>query len=146
MSANKNNHQILEPITSIGRLITLSFKSIGTKIAFRSHNVVLCDSNAFYHGADRYMYGASRNDMYVLNHVIYNFINLYVLPYKNEDYEIYRGLINLTKYLCVSLKRLQHVYKSGNVVLTLQYIIIVLHAIIDDTFYPEILYNLDRKS
>jgi len=47
----------------------------------------------------------------------------------------------MAKYLCVGLRELQYTYKSGTTVGTLQYYIIVLTAVIDDTFYPEMLYN-----
>ena len=154
MSIDKQ--QILETITSVSRLITLAFKPKGTKIAIRDHNVVLCEpkSDIYYglkipQGIDRYWNGDSRDDIYILNHVICNFIEWYILPYKREDTDIYKGLINMAKYLRVGLKDLQNTYRSGTAVGTLQYYIIALTAVIEDKFYPEILYNASasgRKS
>jgi hypothetical protein len=147
MSADKQ--QILETITAVSRLITLSFKPKDTKIAIRDHKLVLCEpeSQTLYgfkiaQGIERYWNRDSREDIYVLNHVICNFIEWYVMFYKKEDPEIYKGLINITKYLCVSLRNLQRTYRSGNVVGTLQYYIIVLTAVIDDSFHPDMLYSL----
>ena len=146
MSVDKQ--QILETITAVSRLITLVFKSKGTKIAIRDHNVVLCEpqTNAYYgikipQSVDRYWNGDSREDIYILNPIICNFINWYIIPYKTINPDIYRGLINMAKYLRVGLKELQITYKSGTAVGTLQYYIIVLTAVIEDKFFPEMLYN-----
>lgn len=141
-------HQILETITAISRIILLAFKPHKTKIAIRDHNVVLCEQapDKYYgitlsQSIDRYWNGDSREDIYILNHVIINFIEWYVIPYKKTDVEIYTGLMNMVKYLCVALKKLQATYKTGNVVGMIQYYIIVLFAVIEDKFYPELLYT-----
>lgn len=146
MSADKQ--QILETITAVSRLITLAFKPKGTKISIRDHNIVLCEPKAdTYYGikipqsVDRYWNGDSRDDIYILNPVICNFIEWYIIPYKKKDTEIYKGLINMAKYLRVGLRDLQSTYKSGTAVGTLQYYIIVLTAVIEDKFYPDMLYN-----
>lgn len=153
MSVDKQ--QILETITAVARLITLVFKPKDTKIAIRDHTIVLCEPKEKYYviniaqGIDRYWNGDSREDIFILNHVICNFIEWYIIPFKKTDPDIHRGMINMAKYLCVSLKYLQKTYKSGNVVGTLQYYIIVLIAVIEDNFYPEMLYNTSvthRKS
>lgn len=148
-----DKHQILETITSISRIITLTFKPDKTKIAIRDHNVVLCDPDIckyygikFAQGIDRYINGDSREDIYILNHVICNFIEWYVLPYKEKDMEIYKGLINMAKYLCVGLKKLQQTYETGNVVGALQYYIIVLMAVIEDRYSPDLLYNSGKSN
>src|SRR5271169_484661 len=125
MSTDKN--QILEPITAVSRLIILAFKPKTTKVAIRDHNVVLCEPNSdSYYGikipfqaVDRYWNGDSREDIFVLNHVICNFITWYIIPNKEgKDKTIYNGLINLAKYLRVSLRELQKTYKEGNPVTT----------------------------
>lgn len=155
MSTEK--HQILETITAISRLITLAFKPIGTKIAIRDHKVVLCDPiNEKYYfnlkltqSIDRYWNGDSRDDIYVLNHAISNFIEWYVISAKTKNEKLYKSLINMAKYLCVGLKRLQKTYKTGNVVCTLQYYINILTATIEDIYYSEMLYSptsTSRKS
>ncbi|VBB18432.1 hypothetical protein YASMINEVIRUS_895 [Yasminevirus sp. GU-2018] len=141
-------YQILEPITAVARLITLAFKPKNTKVAIRDHNVVLCEpkSDSSYwikipQGVDRYWNGDSREDIYILNHVLCNFIEWYIIPYKEKNQEIYKGLINMAKYLRVGLKELQSTYKTGNAVGTIQYYIIILTAVIEGWFYPDMLYN-----
>jgi hypothetical protein len=151
MSSDKN--QLLEPITAVARLITLAFEPKGTKLAIRDHNVVLCKPSAdTYYGikipqsVDRYINGDSRDDIYVLNHVICNFIEWYIIPYSKKqndqtDRKLYKGLINMVMYLCVGLKELQSTYKLGTAVGTLQYYINVLLAVANNTFQPDMLYN-----
>ena len=153
MSTDK--HQILEPITAISRLITLAFKPKGTKIAIRNHNIVLCEpknnNTASYYnllvpqGIDRYWNGDSREDIWIINHVLCNFIDWYINPYKNSDIDsdldIYRGLLNMANYLRVGLKELQNTYKSGTAVGTIQYYIIVLTAVIEGRFRQDMLYT-----
>ena len=161
-----NKQQILETITAVSRLVLLAFKPHGTKIAIRSHNIIICDpspdtrqNKSLLHGleqyltlpqsVDRYLNGDSRDDIYVLNCVICNFIQLYILPYKTLDYTLYKKLINLSKYMCCGLKELQSTYGYGTVVGCLQYYIVVLTAVINDTFYPDMLYCIkynEKKS
>jgi hypothetical protein len=147
---SNDKHQILEPITAVARLITLAFKPKNTKIAIRDHNVVLCEpkhGDTYYgmiipQSVDRYWNGDSREDIYVLNHVICNFIEWYIIPYKNTEahVDIYKGLLNMANYLRVGLKELQNTYKSGTAVGTLQYYIIVLTAVIEGWFRHDMLY------
>jgi hypothetical protein len=154
MSADK--HQVLETITAISRLITLAFKPKDTKIAIRDHNVVLCEPKAekYYgikiaQGIDRYWNGDSREDIYILHHVIRNFIEWYIIPYRKTEPEICQGLINMARYLCVALRYLQNTYRTGTVVGNLQYYIIVLTAVVEDTYYPDMLYctsTAERRS
>ena len=143
MSTDKR--QILEPITTISKLIMLTFKQKNTKIAIRDHNIVFCEAETNYFGLkqsfDRYLNGDSREDIYILNHVICNFIDWYILPYKTNDSVIYNSLINMSKYLIVGLKELQSTYKQGNAVGTLQYYINILYSIVNNTFEHDMLYN-----
>lgn len=151
---SNEKHQILETISAISRLITLAFKPIGTKIAIRCHKLVLCEptlKGAFINtglsqSIDRYWNGDSRKDISVLNHVIRNFIDWYILPNKDNE-KIYLGMIQIAKYLCVGLIRLQYTYRSdkGNVAFALQYYINILVAIIEERFYPGMLYNPNSK-
>lgn len=148
MSAEKQ--QILETITTISRLITLAFKPIGTKISIRDHKIIL--SEPTYEGTyfnintnitqsiDRYWYGDSRGDIYVLNHVIRNFVQWYIIPNKQND-KLYVPMINMAKYLCVGLKKLQKTYGSGIVTCAIQYYIIVLVSVIEDKYYPEMIFD-----
>lgn len=141
-----HKQQILEPITAISRLITLAFKPKYTKIAIRNHNIILCEPTEDYFGfhisqsINRYINHDSRNDIVVLNHVMYNFIEWYIIPYKTTKH-IYDKLINLMKYLCVGLNELQITYKIDNACFTIQYYINILSALVDDTFHNDMIYH-----
>lgn len=149
MSTDK--YQILETITAISKLILLGFKPKGTKIAIRGHVVVLCEPNvpSYYgfikipQGIDRALNSDSREDLYVINPVICHFIEWYIIPYKNkkEDQKLYRGLINMAKYLRVGLRELQNVYMVGTTVLTIQHYINILTAVIENSFSTDMLYK-----
>ena len=146
MSAYGKN-QILEPIATLSKIIMLCFKQSGSKISIRDHTIVICDVSRNYfgiklipQGIDRYLNSDSRNDLYVLNHVMHNFINWYVIPYK-ENKRLYNDLRNLAKYACVGFKKLQETYKDGNVVTTLQYYILILMSIANETFHHDMLYS-----
>ena len=153
MDTHQNKQQILETITAVSRLILLSFKPQGTKISIRDHNIVLCEPSCeriygfrIQQGLGRYLNGDSREDIYVLNHVICHFIEWYIVPNKSDDIELYRAMIQMAKYLCVSLRELQATYQTGTVVGMLQYYIIVLMSVITDTYDPRILYQPKRGS
>jgi len=139
-----NKYQILEPITAICRLVILAFKPKNTKISIRDYNIVLCEPSETYLGfhlsqsIDRYLHQDSRNDIVIINYVISNFIEWYIIPYKTHP--IYNDLINLTKYLCVGLNELQQTYQMDNACFTIQYYINILSAIINDTYSSDMLY------
>jgi hypothetical protein len=137
-----NKQQILETITSVCKLITLSFKPVGTKISIRDHKIYLYDpEGSYFQGIGRRWNGDSREDIYVLNQVIINFIELFIIPHQMKDDDMYKGFIDMAKYLCVGFLKLQKTYQNGNVVCTLQYYINVLVSIINKTYVPGMLYR-----
>jgi len=151
---NPSKQQVLETISSIGKIIMLAFKPVGTKIAIRNHILVLCESDlngngmgrsyiGFYQGIERYCYGDSRDDLYVLNHVLTNFIDLYILTY-SKDSDIYNRLIMMCRYICCGLKRLQQTYVEGNATCVIQYMINILYALINNTYKPYMMYSINR--
>jgi hypothetical protein len=142
MNARKEP-QVLEAVTAIARIATLAFYPDGTKIAFRNHNIVICPptkTDIIYHlmpqklmqGIDRYWNSDSRDDLHIFNHVIKNFIDLYIIPYKKKNMQTYNNLINLTKYACVGLIKLQRTYSEQhcNAVLVIQLYINILRDLI----------------
>jgi len=153
---NPSKQQVLETISSISKIIMLAFKPVGTKIAIRNHVLVLCelDVNAnglpisymgLYQGIERYCYGDSRDDLYILNDVLINFINMYV-QYYPKDSEIYSSLIMMCKYVVCGLKRLQTTYVDGNATCVIQYMINILYAIINDSYRPYMMYSINRSN
>ena len=151
---NPSKQQVLETISSIGKIIMLAFKPVGTKIAIRNHILVLCESDlnsngmgrsyiGFYQGIERYCYGDSRDDLYILNHVLTNFINLYILTYP-KDSDIYKRMLMMCRYICCGLKRLQQTYVEGNATCVIQYMINILYAIINNSYKPYMIYSINR--
>lgn len=148
--------QILEAITAMARIATLAFHPEGSKIAFRKHNIVICPPSADTHysilptkliqGIDRYWNCDSRNDLHILNHSIKNFIDYYVLPYKKKDKKTYNNLINLAKYSCVGLMKLQRAYMDPmcNACLVIQLYINILRDLIKDKHDPSSFYIFEN--
>ena len=150
-----SKEQILETITTISKMILITFKHLDTKIAIRNHTLIFSEpmDNLYIltnhlpqsidkflgQSVDRFMNGDSREDIFLLNKVISRFILWYVLPYKEKEKDVYKSLINMSKYLCFGLEKLQETYKTGNVVGNLQYYIMVLLSVINETFIPEML-------
>ena len=138
---SKKEPQVLEAVTAMSKIATLAFHPEGTKIAFRNHTIVICPptSDSVYNlipksliqGIDRYLNSDSRNDLHILNHVIRNYIDLYVNQYRNDE-KTYRNLINLAKYTCVGLIKLQRTYadEQCNAVLVIQLYINTLRDLI----------------
>jgi hypothetical protein len=152
--------QVLEAVTAMARIATLAFHTERSKIAFRNHNIVICSpsTDSIYNlipkrliqGIDRYLNSDSRDDLHIFNHVIKNYIDLYVIPYENDP-ETYNNLINLAKYTCVGLMRLQKTYSDYhcNAVLVIQLYINTLRDLIrgnhaQSSIYSPIGYNEER--
>lgn len=141
--------QVLEVVSAIARIASLSFYPEGTKIGIRDHHTVLCHKDESYRGKfkqgfDRLINGDSRNDLYMLNHVIIKYLKWYVIPYKTKDMETHNNLVNLIKYAIIGLKRLQSTYENGqlcNAILVIQYYINILKAIVVDKFDTNAFYN-----
>lgn len=147
---SRKEPQVLEAVTAMARIATLAFYPEGTKVAFRNHNIVLCPPSSVYgynliptrvlQGIDRYWNSDSRDDLHIFNHVIKNFIDLYVESYRRKDRATYDNLINLAKYTCVGLMKLQKTYASEhcNAVIVIQFYINILRDLVRE--------KLDLKS
>lgn len=143
--------QVLEVITAMARIATLSFYPIGTKIGIRGHKTVLCHKDDSYvtqakQAFDRLLNNDSRNDLYMFNRVIINYIKWYVIPYKNKDKETYTNLMNLIKYTIVGFNKLKSTYETGqlcNAILVIQYFINTLTKVITDEFDLSTFHDCD---
>lgn len=153
---SKKEPQVLETITAMARIATLTFYPDGAKIAFRNHKTVICSPTEGHHiipltllqGFDRYWNSDSRDDLYIFNIVIKNFVELYLNPYRSldkEDKETYFNLINLAKYTCLGLIKLQKTYEDRycNAVLVIQLYINILKDIINEKYDPSTFYDID---
>jgi len=70
--------------------------------------------------------GVSREDIYILNSVIINYIVLYIAN-ENENYDMYKKLLLLA---AEGLKCLQNTYKCGLVALSIQYYINLIKVVL----------------
>lgn len=151
---NRKEPQVLEAVTAMARIATLAFNPDGSKIAFRNHNIVICPPEStsgiisnivpqkLIQGIDRYWNSDSRDDLHIFNHVIKNYIDLYMIPYKKKNMKTYNNLINLAKYTCVGLIKLQRTYSEQhcNAVLVVQLYINILRDIIRGKHDPTSFY------
>jgi len=129
-----NKEQLLDPLSTICRLILLNFKPPLTKISIHNHALILQEPE-MNQSIIRYLYGDSRSDISSLYFVFIRFIHWYII--NNENSYIKK----LTKYVCSALKILQNTYKFDNAVLTLQYYINLLQFSINNIFNDDLLPN-----
>lgn len=130
-----NKQQILEPITSIAKLALLPFRGDGVKIAIFNYGLHYDDPNNQYyiqHVLTRKLRGDNREDISVLNDMIINFLDWYIINNDNPDSQK-----KLTKLLILSIggmKKLQETYNdvNSNVIFTLQYYINLIHTILEN--------------
>ena len=135
-----NKQQILEPITSIVKMTLLRFKGDNVKISIRNHGLHYDDPNdaiiPFQHIIDRKIRGDSREDMSVLNDMIVNYLDWYVI--NNTDRNSRDKFMEIIKYSVEGFKKLQVTYikqnnnANSNVALVLQYYINLITTILDD--------------
>lgn len=83
--------ELLEPISTMCRIISLNFMEVGTKISIKKHTLVL-DRPYNYQGIIRYYNGYTRDHVGDLFGVVHRLITWYLLPlnqlmtdYKNES-------------------------------------------------------------
>lgn len=158
---SRKEPQVLEAITAMARIATLTFYPNGAKIAFRNHKIVICSTDvnsldsitysivpkSLLQGFDRYWNSDSRDDLYIFNHVIKNFVDLYLTPCKQTDKDTYSNLINLVKYTCLGLIKLQKTYEDQycNAVLVIQLYINILKDLIQEKYDPSTFYDIDTE-
>ena len=123
--------QLLDPISTICRLILLNFKPPNTKIGIYDHALILQEPT-MKQPFIRYYYGDNRGNISILYFVIVRLIKWYINDKEDTGYHL--NIKKLVKYLCSALKILQTTYTYGNAVLTLQYYINLLDVSINDNF------------
>lgn len=142
-----NNKQLLDPISTLCRLIYLNFTPIGTRIGNINNSIVIQLPSSLQ-WMKRKINGDDRDDISNIHPTILSIINWYIIPLynlkhhnkrvkiikrnefeKDEYLEIDENdvekcwlyISRLCEYMCKGLNRLQDTYKNGNVVLSLQY-------------------------
>lgn len=140
--------QILEPISSMARIIILNYKPIGTKVSLYKHKINIQEKTT-YQGTVRLFYSQSREQISYLMDVILRLIYWYNdISYSKDTDDISESNSNnsnenigdldefkdLLKYFIKGLQRLQLTYPNGNIYFALQYYINILDDFIDGNF------------
>jgi hypothetical protein len=136
-----NKHQLLDPLSTMCKLISLVFCELNTKIAIHNHVLVIQQPNT-YQSITRTINGDTKEDIGQLHHIIIRLIRWYLLKPNKEDLNNENWLninqseevIKLTKYLCIALKKLQLTYEYGNVILAIQFYINIIEDTLDGKF------------
>lgn len=145
--------QLLDPLGTVCKLISLYFYDLNTKISIQNHVLNIQKPNN-YQPIMRILNGDARENISELFIVIIRLIKWYLIPPDNNKDNDNCNLINcsediikITKYLCISLKKLQKTYEYGNVVLAIQFYINIIDDILNGTFnegkLPTELYDND---
>ncbi len=134
-----SKQQILEPITSIVKITLLHFKSDNSKISIRNHGLHYDDPSdkyiSFQHAIDRKLRGDSREDISVLNEMITNYLDWYII--NNSDRQSREKFIEIIRMATDGFRKLQSTYvkqnyTNSNVTLVLQYYINLITSVLDD--------------
>lgn len=144
MSVNK---QLLDPLGTLCKLITLNFYKVNTKISIHKHSLKVQEPDDYYFQSLLRTYGGdNRENISELFHVVKRVIEWYlydnVQSSDNEDYNStsfgstssneHQNFLDikqseevkkLAQYACLAFKRLQETYKYGNVYLAIQFYI-----------------------
>jgi hypothetical protein len=140
-----DKYQILEPLSSMVELALLNFSKEEPKIVIKNHGINLDTPNDRYipQSISRFFGGDSKEDIFVLNSMIVNYIKWFIIDNHNDKFDIYKDIA-----LCAvsGMRKLQHTYKTGNVVLALQYyIVLIMKAISDCEYVQTNNYEEDNK-
>jgi hypothetical protein len=155
MSTSKT--QLLDPIGTLCRLTSLNFRPVGTKIGINNH-VAIIQLPGGTQWLERYINGDDRDNISELFYSITRVVEWYIIPFysmknvklessrtfdsnepsKKEVDAFWKYLDKLCNNVCLALKKMQQTYSNGNVVLALQYYILLLEDAQNGT------YNIKR--
>ena len=126
--------QILEPIASMIELGLLNFSGKDAKLLIKNHGIMIDDPSSYNYtfvpqSATRMFFGAGKEDIYILNNMILNYIDWYLIGNYNDNFNIYK---DIALFAVQGLKKLQSRYDKGIVVLAIQYYIIIIVKSVKD--------------
>lgn len=142
--------QLLDPISTMCKLVSLNFMETSSKISIHNHVLNIQQPND-YQFFIRFYNGDSKENISELFHVILRLIKWYLTknnidPDTKTNYtDIAQSdeFVKMIKYTCCGFNKLQDTYKNGNVVFALQYFIDILTAgltnVFDETKLPPVL-------
>lgn len=157
--------ELLDPIGTMCRLISLNFKDEGTKFSIHDH-VISLQLPTHYQPILRLAFGDGKENVSELYNAMNRLIRWYIIPslkketYLSNELVIYNedkshdinneydnayliscssSFKRLVKYLCISFSQLQKTYFTGNVVLALQFYINILNNALNGQFADDLL-------
>ena len=145
--------QLLDPVSTLCKLIALNFSELHTKISIHNHILCLQKPNN-YQFMVRMMNGDGRENVSELFYVIIRILKWYLtqddLNNSDENWVAIsksEEIKKLVRYACISLKKLQETYEYGNVILAIQFYINLLedsvNGYFDESKLPQ--YIIDKE-
>lgn len=148
--------QLLDPLGTLCKLISLNFSELNTKISIQNHTISL-HKPYNYQFMLRMINGDGRENISELFHIILQIINWYlVVDNYNDTDENWEQISKseeihkLVNYACCALRKLQETYEFGNVVLAIQYYINILEDANNGTYtnnkLPQSILNKENNN
>jgi len=148
--------QLLDPLGTICKLITLNFNVLNTKISIHNH-ILSIQQPAQYQYLIRRLFGDGKENISELYYAIKRVIKWYLIPIQNQTAinevnetnsednltgeENWKAIAmsseirKISEYCCIALRKLQETYEYGNVVFALQFYINILEDGINGTYH-----------
>lgn len=104
INKDTNEKQILDPLTTVIKIALLYFYTDGSKLSISNNTVNIHESNTFQ-GVIRWLYGASRNNLYNLKEPIQNCLKWF--PYSR-----YKNLKIIYSHAILGLEKLKKSYSN----------------------------------
>lgn len=138
------NKQLLDPLGTLCKLITLNFYKVNTKISIHEHSLKVQEPDDYYFQSLLRTYkNDNRENISELFHVVKRVIEWYLFDntQSSDNEDLYSSssqtsehqnfmdikqseeIKKLAKYACFAFKKLQETYKYGNVYLAIQFYI-----------------------
>jgi hypothetical protein len=146
-----NKKQLLDPISTMCKIVALNFMEVNTKLSISDHILNLHEPNK-YQSLIRLYNGDSKENIGDLYFVIIRLIKWYLIKDVENSLNNYNlishsdELTKMIKYLCYSFIKLQETYKFGNVVMALQFYINLLNDGLNDYFNEDNLPPLEEMT
>ncbi len=134
-----SKRQLLDPLCTICKIITILFNEINTKISIHNHILSLQKPNT-YQSIIRMINGDGRENISELFYAIIRVIRWYLYDDKTYMGQNCRSIYNTTfikkiiSYTRDALVKLQDTYEHGNVTLAIQFYINIITDALNGTF------------
>lgn len=145
--------QLLDPLGTLCKLISLNFSEINTKISIQNH-VLSIQKPYNYQFVLRMINGDGRENISELFYIIVRVMKWYLTDEDPTDSEENWATIaksdelkRLVRYVCSALRKLQETYEYGNVILSIQFYINIMEDAVNGTYNDNKLpkYVLDKE-